>query len=517
MKKLKKFLAMMISMVMVLSMATASFATPAQSGNLTITLQGGNKLPDGESHTVRLYKLLNLDSYSGDKYSYSLNEDYKETIKTILNCSENEIIGKIAAYKDKGEDIKRFAKKFEENYKGGKCTTANITAPSDRTTVSQLEPGYYLIVLDNASQINPVITTVNGDATINLKEEAPSIDKKAFDKDGKPATDVQIGDIVTYTITTTIPKKFTTYKITDTLSKGLNFVNFDGTDITVPGTLKINVKLRDKGQLEGGTDITDTCRIVADVAKNQEQKEKMTIDLKDYINKEETQRDYIGKTLIITYKAKVNAEAQVTEKNSAKLEYGNNPDKTITTKPEEVKTPTFPVHIKKTDKANKTSFLSGAEFELYPDNGGQAGTTAIKVIGSGGVYKINPNQSEEPGNIKLVTIDEIKTKNFDKTGGYNLVINGLKAGTYWLRETKAPDGYNLLKNDIKITVTNNKDGSYEISKDDIKAEKNIITIENTSGVHLPETGGTGTLLLTAVGALLVAVAMIRFMRRKQEN
>lgn len=517
MKKLKKFLAMMISMVMVLSMATASFATPAQSGNLTITLQGGNKLPDGESHTVRLYKLLNLDSYSGDKYSYSLNEDYKETIKTILNCSENEIIGKIAAYKDKGEDIKRFAKKFEENYKGGKCTTANITAPSDRTTVSQLEPGYYLIVLDNASQINPVITTVNGDATINLKEEAPSIDKKAFDKDGKPATDVQIGDIVTYTITTTIPKKFTTYKITDTLSKGLNFVNFDGTDITVPGTLKINVKLRDKGQLEGGTDITDTCRIVADVDKNQEQKEKMTIDLKDYINKEETQRDYIGKTLIITYKAKVNAEAQVTEKNSAKLEYGNNPDKTITTKPEEVKTPTFPVHIKKTDKANKTSFLSGAEFELYPDNGGQAGTTAIKVIGSGGVYKINPNQSEEPGNIKLVTIDEIKTKNFDKTGGYNLVINGLKAGTYWLRETKAPDGYNLLKNDIKITVTNNKDGSYEISKDDIKAEKNIITIENTSGVHLPETGGTGTLLLTAVGALLVAVAMIRFMRRKQEN
>ncbi len=517
MKKLKKFLAVMISMVMILSMATASFATPAQSGNLTITLQGGNKLPDGESHTVRLYKLLNLDSYSGDKYSYSLNEDYKETIKTILNCSENEIIGKIAAYKDKGEDIKRFAKKFEENYKGGKCTTANITAPSDRTTVSQLEPGYYLIVLDNASQINPVITTVNGDATINLKEEAPSIDKKAFDKDGKPATDVQIGDIVTYTITTTIPKKFTTYKITDTLSKGLNFVNFDGTDITVPGTLKINVKLRDKGQSEGGTDITDTCGIVANVDKNQEQKEEMTIDLREYINKKETQRDHIGKTLVITYKAKVNAEALVTEKNSAKLEYGNDPDKTITTKPEEVNTPTFPVHIKKTDKANKTSFLSGAEFELYPDNGGQAGTTAIKVIGSGGVYKINPNQSEEPGNIKLVTIDEIKTKNFDKTGGYNLVINGLKAGTYWLRETKAPDGYNLLKNDIKITVTNNKDGSYEISKDDIKAEKNIITIENTSGVHLPETGGTGTLLLTAVGALLVAVAMIRFMRRKQEN
>ncbi len=519
MKKLKKFLAMMISMVMVLSMATASFATPAQSGNLTITLQGGNKLPDGESHTVRLYKLLNLDSYSGDKYSYSLNEDYKETIKTILNCSENEIIGKIAAYKDKGEDIKRFAKKFEENYKGGKCTTSNITAPSDRTTVSQLEPGYYLIVLDNASQINPVITTINGDATIDLKEEAPSIDKKAFDKDGKPATDVQIGDIVTYTITTTIPKKFTKYTISDTITEGLSFVNFDESEFKVPGELGIKITLKDKPESKDEIDITNTSGIKANVAKTSDGKnqDKMTIDLTGYINNEDTQKKYSGKTLIISYKAKVNEKAEVKEKNSAILEYGNKPGETITTKPEEVNTPTFPVHIKKTDKANRTSFLSGAEFELYPDNGGQAGTTAIKVIGSGGVYKINPNQSEEPGNIKLVTIDEIKTKNFDKTGGYNLVINGLKAGTYWLRETKAPDGYNKLEKDIKITVTNNKDGSYEISKDDIKAEKNIITIENTSGAHLPETGGTGTLLLTAVGALLVAVAMIRFMRRKQEN
>ena len=507
MKKLKKFLAMMISMVMVLSMATASFATPAQSGNLTITLQGGNKLPDGESHTVRLYKLLNLDSYSGDKYSYSLNEDYKETIKTILNCSENEIIGKIAAYKDKGEDIKRFAKKFEENYKGGKCTTSNITAPSDRTTVSQLEPGYYLIVLDNASQINPVITTVNGNATIDLKEEAPSIDKKAFDKDGKPATDVQIGDIVTYTITTTIPKKLSetmVYKITDILSEGLDFVDFDSED-TPKNTQSLVIETK--------LDNQDTTRITASVEGRT-----MTIELAQYIKDHQSD---IGKTLTIRYKAKVNANAVVTEKNSAKLEYGKDSSSTIVNKPEEVKTPTFPVHIKKTDEG-ETSFLEGAEFELYHDNGsGTAATgTAIKVTGDSGVYKIHTDQSAEINETvktKMVTVKEITTDNFDKNGGYNLVINGLKAGTYWLKETKAPDGYNLLKNDIKITVKNNKDGSYEISKDDTKAENNIVKIVNTPGSQLPETGGTGTLLLTAVGALLVAVAMIRFMRRKQEN
>ena len=112
----------------------------------------------------------------------------------------------------------------------------------------------------------------------------------------------------------------------------------------------------------------------------------------------------------------------------------------------------------------------------------------------------------------MVTVKEITTDNFDKNGGYNLVINGLKAGTYWLKETKAPDGYNLLKNDIKITVKNGF--SIFIFT---KAENNIVKIVNTPGSQLPETGGTGTLLLTAVGALLVAVAMIRFMRRKQEN
>lgn len=522
MKKLKKFLAMMISMVMVLSMATVGFATTGGTGSLTVQLTGENKLDSGKSHTVKLYKLLNIVSYSGDKYSYSLNGDYTEAIKKALkkeSISNDEIIAEIGKINESSNPTtQQFANALEAQ---GISTNieGKITSGNNSVTINNLEAGYYLIVLDNAKAIQATLkNVVNGDnQPVKLKEEAPSITKKGFDKNNKPVTDVQIGDIVTYTITTTIPKKFTKYTITDIITKGLSFVNFDESEFTVPGKLGIKVTLKENINTpeENEEDITQTSGIEANIKKINDGKnqDKMTIDLSNYIN---SNQDKVGKILTIRYKAKVNENALVTEKNSAKLEYGNDPDKIITTKPEEVKTPTFPVHIKKTDEG-ETSFLEGAEFELYPDNGGQAGTTAIKVIGSGGVYKINPNQSEEPGNIKLVTIDEIKTKNFDKTGGYNLVINGLKAGTYWLRETKAPDGYNLLKNDIKITVKNNKDGSYEISKDDTKAENNIVKIVNTPGSQLPETGGTGTLLLTAVGALLVAVAMIRFMRRKQEN
>ena len=84
MKKLKKFLAMMISMVMILSMATVGFATTGGTGSLTVQLKGENKLASA-SHTVKLYKLLNIESYSENHYSYSLNDTYKEAIKTALN------------------------------------------------------------------------------------------------------------------------------------------------------------------------------------------------------------------------------------------------------------------------------------------------------------------------------------------------------------------------------------------------------------------------------------------------
>lgn len=501
MKKFKKFLAMMISMVMVLSMATVGFATSGGTGSLTVQLKGENKLDSGKSHTVKLYKLLNIDSHSGDKYSYSLNDTYKEAIKTALNngsMKDEDIIDAIGKINGSSSPTtQEFANALETNYTGAADKEAKIESGNKSVKIKGLEAGYYLIVLDNAKAIQANLqNVVDGDnGPITLKEEAPSIEKSADVKD------VEIGQIVTYTITTTIPKKLSdtmVYKITDTLSAGLDFVNFNSTDTIVnSGNLEIETKL--DNQTESG--------IIASVKGRT-----MIIDLATYIKTDNESK--IGKTLTIKYKAKVNTSAVVTEKNSAKLEYGKDSQNTIVNKPEEVKTPTFPVHINKVD--DKQAALPGAKFELYPDKDGQKGDAAIKVSGSNGIYKIDPASGETV----MDTVDKIDGEQFGKTSGYNLVINGLKAGTYWLQETQAPDGYNKIKEPIKITVTNNNDGNYTIStdqKDGITVADNIITIVNKSSSALPETGGTGTLLLTAVGALLVAVAMIRFMRRKQEN
>lgn len=515
MKKLKKFLAVMISMVMVLSMATASFAEVGGTGSLTVTLANDNKLAENNKHTVKLYKLLNLESYdtSAKKYSYSLNDKYKQTIKDVLGngtMQDNEIIGKISALgQDNTPNVQKFANDFETNYTGNPDSTGEIVAQKDKiinsVTINDLPVGYYLIVLDNAREVQAnLFTVVQGTNNVKLKAEAPGITKSA-DKN-----DVEIGEIVTYTITTKIPKQLgdnMVYRISDTLSDGLDFVNYtDPYAKVTKGSLIIDID-GNTTQKEGITSIVG--------GKDGNNPRVLTIDLSEYIKNNQAQ---IGQTLTIKYKAKVNENAVIKTNNSATLEYGKNSKDTIVNKPVQVQTPTFPVHINKTDGKSP---LAGAEFEIYHSNsnGDAIEGAAIKVTGNNGVYKIHTDQNAEINETvktKMVTVSEINVDNFNKNGGYNLVINGLKAGTYWLRETKAPDGYNKLEKDIKITVTNNKDGSYTITSNS-KVESNIVTIVNTSGAHLPETGGTGTLLLTAVGALLVAVAMIRFMRRKQEN
>lgn len=528
MKKLKKFLAMMISMVMVLSMATVGFATTGKQGSVEIGLSGTDKSASG-NHTVNMYQILNLDSYKETKYSYSVNAKYSEVVKSVLQdlqvtVNDNtDIIAEILKLKD-SDKLQTFANKFEETVSGRTDLTPEGTGIIDSskgksTTVENLNMGYYLVVLDNAKQIQANLVTIKdtGNNKITLKAETPSITKSA-DK-----FDAEIGEIVTYTIPVEIPKKLSddmVYRITDTLSSGLDFVSFTDLDTEVTkGTLIIDVDGNTTPK-EGITSIVG--------GKDGNNPRVLTIDLSEYIKNNQAQ---VGQTLTIKYKARVNANALVKENNSAKLEYGKNQNSIIENKPSEVKTPTFPIHINKVDDGNH--ILPGAKFELYRKDPTtvKEGNDPIKVTASDpdpkGIYKIDSKGSIT----EMETLGtEINNSNFGKNGGFNLVVNGLKAGTYWLKETKAPDGYNILKKPIKITITNNienigvdNDG-YTISLEGAPEgvniapdNPNIIKIVNTTGQKLPETGGTGTLLLTAVGALLVAVAMIRFMRRKQEN
>lgn len=236
----------------------------------------------------------------------------------------------------------------------------------------------------------------------------------------------------------------------------------------------------------------------------------MELDLSQWIRENQTANK--GKNFTVTYYAKVNEKAVVETKNSAKLEYGNEPGNTTMTTPSEVTTPTYPLDIKKTD--TQSTLLAGAKFRLYKNevDAKAANDNAIKVTGSDGNYTVAVDQKTEK-NMDMVTLAN------EVASGYNLRLNGLAAGNYWLVEKEAPAGYNKLTAPIKVTITQNGDNKLEwtVSKNDSLEDDKIIDIKNTTGTILPGTGGMGTILFTVVGIALVLIVAASFVisRRKR--
>lgn len=94
----------------------------------------------------------------------------------------------------------------------------------------------------------------------------------------------------------------------------------------------------------------------------------------------------------------------------------------------------------------------------------------------------------------------------DASDGSIFYVQGLEDGKYTLIETKAPDGYQILGNAITINIVSGIARS-EGNVPNVSCDNNIITITNTRGEILPETGGPGTTILTIGGLLLMAGAV----------
>lgn len=205
----------------------------------------------------------------------------------------------------------------------------------------------------------------------------------------------------------------------------------------------------------------------------------------------------------------MNKAADVSTKNNATLEYCNNPGETTTTTPSEAKTPTYPLDIKKFAKTDN-KMLAGAKFKLYKEST-DSEDNLIKVSGSNGNYVVDPASSTT----EFVSVESIEGK------GYNLHVNGLAEGTYYLVETEAPAGYNKLTAPIEVKITKSTDtdvNNWTISKDSKVENDKIIDVENSTGSMLPSTGGMGTIAFTVVAALLLLGVAVSFIRdRKKEN
>lgn len=491
MKKLKKMVAVLLTAIMAMAMSVSVFAS-AQTGTLKVKVNDKNTL---ENQTIKVYKLFDL-SRSGENYAYTVNSEYEAILKQVLNITKDDATSDdyykaLSSMTKDSEKIQSFANDFTKAaITAKKAETAkkeNLAKGTTEVSFDNLAYGYYLVYQTGTKEIQSSLVSLDAaEKEVDLKGTAPSIEKTAN------KTSVNIGDTVTYTITGTIPD--TTgydnyqYIIKDTLSSGLTF---DG-NTTVA--------------------ITDSTGNPSEAPEATIEGQNMTLDLSEWVRNNQKNK---GKTFTVTYKAKVNENAVVTENNKATLTYGNDPSSTTTTTPSEVKTPTYPLQIKKVDSANTDKLLAGAKFKLYKnkDDADAVNDKAIKVNKKAdGKYVVDPAGITT----EIVSVDN-QVEGIDTD--CNLYLNGLEAGTYYLVETEAPDGYNKVSGTIEVIIT--KSATTNVSEWTLTgndgANGQVLTVKNSTGTILPSTGGTGTIIFSIVAGVLILGVAASFIKDRRKE
>lgn len=465
MKTTRKLFTVLLALVMTLALAVSAFA--ADTGSITITNPQGN-------HTYTAYKIFDV-TYSGNNYSYTISENDAafSTVKAYADVRANGLnltaVGNTGKYNVSIGDTfsaASFAQHLKEN--AGSLGTGTDFAKVDNTMkASGLALGYYF-VSGTSGTVCELATAKN--IEIRDKNEAPQINKSVNDDDGT----VEVGQKLTYTITSKVPstKGYTafTYQVTDTMTNGLTFNN----------DVKVTI---------GGTDVTNAATITKNgngfVA---------SINMMNYQNQ-------IDAPVVITYTATVNENAIQSDKetNTATLKYSNNPADKNSFDESSVKVDVFSFNIviDKYAAGNENTKLEGAKFVLKNAKGEyykyDAATKAVTWVA-------DKSAATE------VTTDDNGAARFD----------GLQAGTYKLEETAAPAGYNQLTKDITIVL--NKDGTATINgaASTPGADRSLTAgVANSTGTMLPETGGIGTAIFVALGALAVICAGVFLVTNKR--
>lgn len=467
--KMKKMIAMFMMFAMILGLNTVAFAA---EGTNTVHVNTGAY--DVSNVTFNAYRVFDVTK-SGANYGYVMTAKFVEFFNNN-SCTTDD-----AAYKyvdkNQGTIADNLKKYITDN---GIQADVSVKAAEGRTTFSNLADGYYIIV-PSGDTFSPNLVTVAGGATetVNLKGKEPTTEKKVENQDWASA---QVGTKVTFKVTSQVPdmtgKLEYHFKLKDKLSKGLTMTDADFVSVKIGnetlGKDKYEVKL---------------------TSNNQDGTTELEVTIKEFINYSEK----AGENIVFEYQAEVNKDAVTVDKatNTAQVGFGNKSDELTFSKPDTVKVYTHTLTITKVDGKDQTP-LAGAEFELYEGTSVQEGKI-IKLVDEGnGVYHV-------PDTTELTTTTTVVSP----TTGI-ITIKGLKQGTYTLKETKAPAGYNKGK-DTEITITaESNDGGETVT-----VTGNTITVENNSGIQLPSTGGIGTIIFVAAGVCVVGFLILTSRKTKR--
>lgn len=493
MKVIKKITAIMLSIMMVLGMCSVVGADTSEPNSGRIDeVPGSISISNAKAgETYKIYRLLNLDSYKYTQdqqkqegnYSYTFREDNKwkefftenTTVKNYFEIVDKKYVTVTNEGKDKGEEIAREALKYAEEKQISADGTSE--AENDGTlTFSNLRLGYYLVESTVGSLCS--LDTTNPTQIMAVKHTEPTVTKKVITNEGpSDFNTVNIGDTFTFQTEITVEQGAKNYVLYDEMDAGLELVELFGKIVT------INNEDNDVPEAEEYTVVRN----------NSNGKDGFTLTFTDsYIQKQR-----VGSKITIMYHAKVKEDAPMDTAmiNDTYLKYGAKQE----TAHSETKTYTFKIPVFKYTGTNTP--LSGAKFKLYT-NENCADNTEVKL------KKVDDNNyrySESEG-----VLLESPT-----SGIFN--INGLQAGTYYLKEVEAPVGYNKLNEPIKITVQLDGAKNKHMFVDNNTKNIDQVNVENKSGSLLPSTGGMGITVFYIAGALLVLISGVVLIAKKRTD
>lgn len=558
MKKLKKVFSLLFALVMALAMNVTVFASgdggegtvdpnpPATSTTYTITIEN-NK----EGHTYKAYQIFSgdlsgsvlsnvqwgEDDVNGSALLAALKKD-TEIGNEFADCtSAADVAKKLATFDNNSAKLDQFAAIVGQNIieDSGK----NFSYNQGLYTVSGLSAGYYFVKDDEAVTGNDASTKfilkLVKDTTVAPKSDVPTVEKKVqensdkYEADGgygngyNDVADWNIGDHVPFKLIGTLPKAdvyddYDTYKYVfhDTLSTGLTLDE---------NSIKVYYATTKNAVGDNRTEIASTNYTVT--VPGIEESNKCSFEI-GFDNLKSVAGVSAPGFIIVEYTATLNQNAEIGldgNPNEVYLEFSNNPNAggegdTGTTPSDKVVVFTYELDVTKVDGANTGTTLPGAEFKLR-DNRGKW----VKVDEDG---KVTGWADDEKDGTVLTS---------DSNGLFKVI--GLDDGTYYLKETKAPNQYNELKDEIKLeikaTTVHKQDwdglsasevleklqltvtiGTTESTNDGNETTGIVSTqVENNKGATLPETGGIGTRIFYAVGAVLMIGAAVLLITRKR--
>lgn len=509
MKHLRKIAVLILSCVMVLGMASVVYATGGAAPGTTAssgTMGTGKITIDNaiQGQTYTIYRILELESYdkANGHYAYKATTAWKSFLEgTDIRDTYVTIDGEYVTWIE-GTNAAEFAKKALKYAKDQHVsndgertatTTAGTIATAGTTTNSVeftgLPLGYYLV--DSSVGALCSLGTTNAEVTIKEKNVEPAVEKKVQEDStniyGESNT-ADIGQTVNFQTTITAQAGAENYVLHDKMGAGLTF---DGS-VTVAkgGTVVDASKYTLKKSTDPSSGITDGCTFELSFTK----------DFCDTLAKDDI--------ITVSYSATLNEKAVIGSTgntNETWLVYGDNKETTkkMTT------TKTYSISVLKyenTSTGSKTG-LANAEFTVSKNTDGSNPIELVKTSAAGATpdtYRV-AKTTEETGITKVTTITTPTSGEFK--------IEGLDADTYYLTETKQPDGYNKLAAPVRVTIDENG----KVTMEDSTTPVATVEIENKTGSLLPSTGGRGTTLFYILGGILVlgsAVVLITKRRMK---